>query len=167
MKRFLIATLVLLPLTLAAQIKIAVVNSLEVFNAMPEKIEAEKSLQNHSKQLQQEYLKLQDEFNKKFADYQAVANDKDIAETIRERRLQELNTEDKKIQDFQKSATAEIDKERARLMEPINEKIQTAIESVGETEGCAIVFDTAKTPVAYTGPYTEDITPKVKAHLGL
>lgn len=167
MKRFILSILVALPIMVMAQVKLGVVNSAEVFNIMPEKVAAEKLLQERSAKVKAENDLIQDEFNKKFADYQDIASDATTPETIKERRIQELQKLDNEIQAFQAKEKALLYAYRDELMNPILDKIQKAIEAIGEEEGMSIVFDTAKTPVAYTGPYTEDITPKVKARLGL
>lgn len=165
MKRFILTLLIALPLMAMAQVKIGVVNSVELFNAMPEKVSAEEMLKVRSDKSKQENDLLQADFNKKFADYQEVASDASTPESIKERRIRELQELDKQIREFQQAETVAIETYRNELMSPILTKIQQAIEAVGEEEGLSIVFDTAKTPVAYTGPYTEDITPKVKARL--
>lgn len=165
MKRFILTLLIALPLMAMAQVKIGVVNSVELFNAMPEKVSAEEMLKVRSDKSKQENDLLQADFNKKFADYQEVAADASTPESIKERRIRELQELDKQIREFQQAETVAIETYRNELMSPILTKIQQAIEAVGEEEGLSIVFDTAKTPVAYTGPYTEDITPKVKARL--
>ncbi|MCQ2289029.1 MAG: OmpH family outer membrane protein [Muribaculaceae bacterium] len=167
MKRFILTLLVALPLVAMAQVKLGVVNSADIFNSMPEKIKAEETLKETSDKLQAEYKLMQDEFNKKYANFQTLASDSSTPETIKERRIQELQEADKKIQAFQQGAAQSLEKQRALLLDPIMDMIQKAIEDVGEEEGMSIVFDISKTPVAYTGPYTEDITPKVKVHLGL
>ncbi len=155
------------PLMIMAQTRIGVVNSAEVFNAMPDKVKAEQELQQTSATIKAEVEHMQDEFNTKFADYQEIAADSTIPATIRERRIQELHNLDSEIQSFISRENQNIEQTRNELMEPILAKIQAAIEQVSEEEGMAIVFDTAKVAVAYTGPYTEDITPMVKARLGL
>lgn len=167
MKRIILSLLIALPMMVMAQVKLGVVNSAELFNAMPDRVQAEKMLQQRSEQSRQETTLLQDEFNKKFADYQEIASDVKTPEAIKERRIQELQKLDSEIQAFRHKELEAIEAQRNELMQPILDKIQKAIEAVGEEEGMSIVFDTAKTPVAYTGPYTEDITPKVKARLGL
>lgn len=167
MKRLVFTLLMALPLVMAAQVKLGIVNSQEIFNALPEKVAAENVLQQMSDKYKAENDRIQDDFNKKFAEYQELASDASTPETIKERRIQELQQLDKGIQNYQQEVAQLLDKARDEAMKPILDKIQQAIEAVGEEEGMSIVFDTAKTPVAYAGPYTEDITPKVKARLGL
>ena len=159
--------LALMPLMLMAQAKIAVVNSQELFNLLPEKATAEAQLKALSDKYHAEYELLCGEFDKKYADYQTVAADASMPETIKDRRIQELQESDKKMRDFERRAADDIAAQREALTKPISDKIQAAIRTAGERGGYDLVLDTAVTPVAYTGPNTTDITPMVKTLLGL
>ena len=167
MKRILMIALALMPLMLMAQAKIAVVNSQELFNLLPEKATAEAQLKALSDKYHAEYELLRGEFDKKYADYQTVAADASMPETIKDRRIQELQESDKKMRDFERRAADDIAAQREALTKPISDKIQAAIRTAGERGGYDLVLDTAVTPVAYTGPNTTDITPMVKTLLGL
>ena len=87
MKRILVFILALLPLMLVAQARIGIVNSKEIFDLMPEKATAEAQLKALSDRYHAEHELLQDEFDKKYADYQAIATDQSVPETIKERRV--------------------------------------------------------------------------------
>ena len=167
MKRFLIIAVALLPLMLMAQARIGIVNSQQIFDLMPQKAQAEAQLKKLSDQYHSEYLMLQGEFDKKYADYQTIAADASMPETIKERRVQELQESDKKMREFERHAAEDIAASRAALLQPITDKIQAAIRQAGEQGSFDLVLDTAVTPVAYTGPGTIDITPMVKTLLGL
>lgn len=167
MKKILMIALALMPLMLMAQAKIAVVNSQELFNLLPEKATAEAQLKALSDKYHAEYELLRGEFDKKYADYQTVAADALMPETIKDRRIQELQESDKKMRDFERRAADDIAAQRESLTKPISDKIQAAIRTAGERGGYDLVLDTAVTPVAYTGPNTTDITPMVKTLLGL
>lgn len=167
MKRILMIALALMPLMLMAQAKIAVVNSQELFNLLPEKATAEAQLKALSDKYHAEYELLRGEFDKKYADYQTVAADASMPETIKDRRIQELQESDKKMREFERRAADDIAAQRETLTKPISDKIQAAIRTAGERGGYDLVLDTAVTPVAYTGPNTTDITPMVKTLLGL
>ena len=167
MKRILMIALALLPLMLMAQARIGIVNSQAIFDLMPEKAVAEAKLKALSDQYHAEYELLQREFDKKYADYQTVAADASMPETIKERRVQELQASDKKMQEFERMAADDIATQRKALTQPITEKVQSAIRTAGERGNFDLVLDTAVTPVAYTGPATIDITPMVKTLLGL
>ena len=167
MKRILMIAMALLPLMLAAQARIGIVNSQQIFDLMPEKVAAEAQLKALSDSYHAEYEMLKGEFDKKYADYQIVAADASMPETIKERRVQELQESDKKMRDFERRAADDIAARRAMLTKPLTEKLQEAIRTAGEQGGFDLVLDTAVTPVAYTGPNTIDITEAVKALMGI
>jgi outer membrane protein len=167
MKRLLMIAVALLPLVVAAQAKIGIVNSQQLFDLMPEKAAAETQLKALSDKYHAEYVLLQGEFDKKYADYQTIAADASVPETIKERRIQELQEGDKKLREFEQRAADDMAARREALTRPIADKVQEAIRTVGQQGAFDVVFDTAVTPVAYTGPATVDITPMVKAILGI
>lgn len=157
----------LLPLMLAAQARIGIVNSQQIFDLMPEKAQAEAQLKTMSDRYHAEYELLKGEFDKKYADYQIVAADASMPETIKERRVQELQESDKKMREFERCAADDIAARRAMLTKPLTDKLQAAIRTAGEQGGYDLVLDTAVTPVAYVGPNTTDITPVVKKLMGI
>ena len=167
MKRFIMIAVALMPLMLMAQARIAVVNSQQLFDLMPEKAAAEAQLKAMSDKYHAEYELLRGEFDKKYADYQTIASDAYMPETIRERRVQELQESDKKMREFERKAADDIAAMRTALIKPITDRVQAAILKAGEQGAFDLVLDTAVTPVAYTGPATIDITPMVKTLLGL
>lgn len=167
MKRVLMIAVALLPLMLMAQARIGIVNSQQLFDLMPEKAAAEAKLKALSDKYHSEYELLRGEFDKKYADYQTVAADASMPETIKERRVQELQESDKKMREFERRAADDIAAMRAALTKPITDRVQDAIRKAGEQGAFDLVLDTAVTPVAYTGPATIDITPMVKTLLGL
>ena len=167
MKKFLMIAIALMPLMLMAQARIGIVNSQQLFDLMPEKAAAEAQLKVMSDRYHNEYLMLQNEFDKKYADYQTVASDASMPEAIKERRVQELQESDKKMRDFQKRAADDIAARREALTRPLTDKVQEAIRIAGEQGAFDLVLDTAVTPVAYAGPNTIDLMPVVKNLLGL
>jgi outer membrane protein len=167
MKRLLMIAVVLLPLVVAAQARIGIVNSQQLFDLMPEKAAAEAQLKALRDKYHAEYVLLQGEFDKKYADYQTIASDASMPETIKERRVQELQESDKKMREFERRAADDIAAQRTALTQPIADRVQAAIRKAGEQGAFDLVLDTAVTPVAYTGPATIDITPMVKTLLGL
>ena len=166
-KHILAIALALVPIVMMAQARIGIVNSQEIFDLMPEKAAAEAQLRTVSERYHAEHQRLQDEFDKKYADYQAIAADATVPETIKERRVQELQEGDKKLREFERTVADDLSARREALTRPITDKVQQAIRTVGEQGAFDVVFDTAVTPVAYTGPATVDLTPIVKALLGL
>ena len=162
-----IIAMALLPLMAMAQARIGIVNSQQLFELMPEKAAAEAQLKALSDRYHAEYEMLRGEFDKKYADYQTVAADASTPETIKERRMQELQEGDQKMREFERQAAADLDAKRTALTKPLTDKLQAAIRQAGEQGDFDLVLDTAVTPVAYVGHRAVDITPMVKALLGL
>ena len=162
MKRLFFALFVCLPLLVAAQ-KIAVVDYDAVLNAMPQKAQAEALLQSLSDQYQSEYAMLQDEFNKKYADYQRVANDASIGSAIKERRMQEIQENNRKIDNFMAGVNDDLKKKEAELMQPIKDRISETIHAVGSENGFSVIL--FKNQAAFIGPDVIDITEMVKQRL--
>ena len=162
-----LAAAIAIPMGVTAQQKLATVNVQEIFKAMPETAAAETSLAIASQKYQDEYKRLETEFNQKYADFQSIAEDHDTPSTIKERRMQEIQQNDDKIQKYIADAKADMEKRRSTLQAPIYEKIRATIATVGNEGGYTYVFDVSSTPVAYSGPDAIDITQEVKTRLGL
>ena len=73
-KKILLAVAVALPLSAMAQ-KFGVVDIEAVFTAMPEYTAMQTQLQETSKKYEDEFMKLQEEVNKLYADYQTLEKD--------------------------------------------------------------------------------------------
>lgn len=163
LKKLLLAVMVAAPMCLFAEVKIGTVDTQEVFTLMPELKTAQASLEEVNKKYQTEYKALQEEFNKKLQEYQALA--KDTPETIKQRREQELNELGQKIQTFEQVANQDIQEQQKKLMAPIYEKINTAIKAVGDENGYTYILEDSQ--VIYKNPTANDVTPLVKAKLNL
>lgn len=157
-----------MPMCMTAQIvKIAVVNIQDVYDACPEKVAAQAALSELSQQYKQEYKLMQDDFGKKYADYQRLANDPKVSATIKERRMNEIQDEDDKVKQFLQQVDKELADKKAELNKEIYAKINVAVKAVGEAGDFTYIFDISQTPLAYTGPTAIDLTQLVKERLGL
>lgn len=167
-RKVLLAIAIVLPMCVSAQVtKIAVVNIQEIYNACPEKAAAEKVLTDLSNQYKQEYKLMQDEFGKKYADYQRLANDPKVSATIKERRMQEIQNEDENVKQFLQKVDKELADKKAELNSEIYAKINAALKTVGDAGAFTYIFDVSQTPLAYTGATAIDLTATVKEVLGL
>lgn len=70
-KKLLIALAVMVPTVMFAQ-KFGEVDTEAIFNAMPERATAEEQIAAASKTYEDEFSKLRDEMDKKYAEYQAL-----------------------------------------------------------------------------------------------
>ena len=161
-KKVLLAIMIALPMCLSAQ-KLGVVNTNSVFEVMPEKAQAQTTLETVSKTYEDEFKKLTDELNKKYTEFQNLAAE--TPETIKQRRVQEIQEFEQKIQQFRATAQQELQRQQEQLMAPIEQKIQTAIKAVGAENGFTVILPDM-VPL-YVGTDVVDVTPLVKTKLGI
>lgn len=164
LKKLIIAIMCCLPLTLVAQsLKFGTVNTAEVLAVMPERADAEKQLQDLTKRYEDEFMKLQEDFQKKYQEVQALGDS--VPETIKMRRYEELQTMDQRIQSFRQVAEQDLAKKQEELFIPIQQKLMDAINAVGSENGFTYIFDA--NAAYYKGVGNEDVTPLVKTKLGI
>lgn len=163
-KKLIIAILCCLPLTMVAQtLKFGTINTGEVLTAMPERAAAEQQLQDLTKRYEDEFVKLQEDFQKKYQEVQAMGDT--VPETIKMRRYEELQTMDQRIQSFRQIVEQDLAKKQEELFIPIQQKLMDAINAVGSENGFTYIFDA--NAAYYKGVGNEDVTPLVKAKLGI
>ena len=163
-KKIVIALLLALPMSLFAQ-KFGVVDIEAVLSAMPETKAMQTQLTDTSKKYEDEFQKLQEEVNKLYADFQNIQNDTETPQSIKERRMQEIQELDQKMQQFRATVSQDLSRQQETLMAPIQEKVRQAINTVGKENSMTFIFENIL-PV-YTGTDVQDVTAKVKAKLGL
>ena len=161
-KRLLIALFIAMPMSLFAQ-KFAVINTRQLLEAMPEIKTVTEQMEVASKKYEDEFAKLREEFQKKYEEFQAL--EESTPQTIKDRRMQEMQELDTKIQQFQTTATQDLQRQHQQLMAPIQEKVMQAIQAVGAEEKYTFVFENS-VPI-YSGTDVTDITDTVKTRLGI
>ena len=167
-KRFMLLAITATMMCFAAQAqKFGYINTSEIFNVMPEKATAENTLKSVSDKYETEFKNLQDAFQKKMADYEAADKDATTPQAIKDRHSQELQDDYVKIQNFQQTASQDLQRQQETLLAPITQKLQNAIQAVGAEGGYTFIFDMSSMTILYTGTGAEDITAKVKAKLGI
>ena len=161
--------LLALPMGVFAQnLKFGHINAQEIVSAMPEFAKAQSDIEALDKQLTSELQRTQEEFNKKYQEFQqAIAKDF-LPANIAERRQKELQDMMQRQEQFQQEAQQQMQKAQADAMAPIYKKLDDAIKAVGAAEGVIYIFDLARTPVAYVNESQSiNLTPKVKTQLGI
>lgn len=163
MKKLLFLVLMLLPLSLFAQEKLAYVNSQEIIQAMPEFVEAQKTMEKFNTDYQKELKTLQDEYNKKYSDF--VQQQDSLTDNIKQHRMQELQDIQQRTDLYMQNTQQEAQKKQQDLFNPIQEKVRTAIKAVGDEKGYTYIFDAAN--FLYMGTSATNATAAVKTKLGL
>ena len=167
-KRFMLLAVTATMMCFAAQAqKFGYVNTTEIFNVMPDKATAENTLKSVSDKYETEFKNLQDAFQKKMADYEAADKDASTPQAIKDRHNQELQDDYMKIQNFQQTASQDLQRQQETLLAPITQKLQNAIQAVGAEGGYTFIFDQAAGAIIYTGTNAEDVSASVTVGVGL
>lgn len=162
MRKFLLACLMAFPLALFAQQKVAVVNTSQVMTALAEVKAAETKIQELAKQFDADIKSMQEEYKTKA---ESLAKEQEgLAEAVRNRRLQELQSIEVNIQQSYQAMQEQLQQEQEKLLAPIRTKINASIKKIADAEGVAYVIEA--NILLYTGTAAIDITDKIKADLG-
>ena len=166
MKKILtIAVCAMLAITASAQ-KFGNINMSEVFEAMPEKAQVQKDMEALQAKYETELSKMGDEYQKKVSDY--LAEQEGLEKNIAEARAQEIDQLQQRIQNFREMAAKDLQTQQQNKVAPIIEKINKAIQAVGEKEGFTYIFDLSQGNILYASPsQCIDVLPVVKKELGL
>lgn len=166
LKKIILAVAVALPMLVSAQnVKIGLVDVSSIIPTMPEFATAQNQINEVSKKYDDEYNKLGEEFKRKADEFQNMKEDELPA--IRDRKTRELQDYQQKIQQFEQEAMQSLQKLQNDLLAPIQAKVRTAIEAVGVEGGYTLIQDMNPQVVLYHAAPAVDITPDVKAKLGL
>ena len=164
MKKLIVLLLMILPLgAIAQEVKIAYVKTQEVFMAMPEVSEMEKKLADLNEKYKGELKLMQDEYQKKYADF--IQQQDSLTENIKLRRMQEIQDIQTRMDNFVQMGQQDVQKQQQDLLIPIQQKLQDAIKAVGDEKGYTYIIDPAA--LLYTGSNAVDATPLVRTKLGL
>ena len=152
-------------LTASAQAKFGHVNTQEIMQVMPEYATARTEIENLAKQYEADLKSMQDEFQKKYEDYQK--NGATLPDNIKQRREQELQDMDNKIRQSYQDNQQALAKAQQEKMQAITAKVLEAIKSVGDAGGYIYIMDTASGIPFISTTLSKDVTADVKAKLGL
>lgn len=166
MKKLIALLLMLLPfagVVNAQEVKIAFVNTQEVFMALPEVADMQKKLEDLNAKYKKELETMQGEYQKKYSDF--IAQQDSLTENIKVRRMQEVQDMQQRMDNFVQVAQQDVAKQQQDLLTPIQQKIQDAIKAVGAEKGYTYIIDPQV--LLYQGSNAIDATQFVKAKLGL
>ncbi len=164
-KIMLFAVCAFLAMTASAQ-KFGNINMGEVFESMPERAVVQKEMEELQAKYETELSKMGDEYQKKVNDY--LAEQDKLEKNIAEARAQEIDQLQQRIQNFREMAAKDLQTQQQSKVAPIIEKINKAIQAVGEKEGFTYIFDLSQGNILYASPsQCVDVLPLVKKELGL
>ncbi|MFT3992743.1 MAG: OmpH family outer membrane protein [Dysgonomonas sp.] len=145
--------------------QIAFINSVDILEAMPEKVDASKKINSLNDKYKAELKVMQNDYNKKYSDFISYQNS--MADNIRLRRMQELTELEKHINEFMEVAQNDINDQERQLVEPLRQRLKSVIYQVGLEQGFVCIYDLANPSIVFVTPDAADITPLVKQKLGI
>ena len=163
-KKFIAALVIALPMCVSAQ-KFGIVDPEAILPLMPQYQEADAKIAEVSKKYEAEFTKLREEQEKKYAEFQELNAQADTPQSIKERRMQEIQETDQKVQQFVQTAQQDLQRQQQQLMQPVQAALLDAIQAVGQEQGMTFIFPLGMD--LYHGTDVQDLTPLVKAKLGL
>lgn len=122
-----------------AQEKIAHISVIELVTAMPEYKSAQSEIEKLGKTYETDYKAMVTELQNKMKRYETEAPTKTDEENAK--RMQEVQTDQQNIQQYQLQAQQDLGKKEAELMKPIQEKAKAAILKVAKAQGIQYVLD--------------------------
>ena len=168
LKKLLIFFIALAPIALVAQdLKLAYINSQEVFAAMPELSGIETQLTEKQEQITKNGQALIEEYNKKAEEFET--NSATASDALKQDQMAQLQSIQQRYQMFLQNSQQEMDQLQQQLLGPVNQKISDAIQAIGAANNYTFVFDVSnmQSPIVYTHPTAINITQEVKTRLGI
>ncbi len=161
-KKAALVALVLGTFAFANAQKIAHIELDSLVSMMPETKTAKEVAQAYWKDLEKTVISMDNEFQTKYNDY--LTNQATMSELVRKTKEEELQSLQRRIEEFKQQAQADYQKKSAELTQPIMDKAKKGIEAVSKEGGYKYVLDTSAGNILYADP-AEDILLAVKKKL--
>ncbi|MGC6438314.1 MAG: OmpH family outer membrane protein [Flavobacteriaceae bacterium] len=147
MKQFkqllLIATFILAGgISTQAQSKVAHIDTQELVESMPEMKSAKSELEKLAKTYETDIQAMATELQNKIKQYDAESSTKTDEENGK--RLQEVQSMEQSIRQYQAQAQQDLQKKELELLKPITEKAKNAILKVGNAQGFDYILDSSQ-----------------------
>lgn len=141
LKSLLIAALICIGVSQAAnaQAKVAHINVEELMTTMPDYKSANTQLEKIAKTYDTDYRTMVQEYQTKLDKY--GKEESTVTAAVNESRTKEVQDMAQRIQQFQQTATKELQQKREDILKPVMEKARTAIQKVAKAKGYQYVLD--------------------------
>lgn len=111
-----------------------------IFAQMPDSKTIENQLQTLSTQLRKQYDAKYTEFQTKLKTYQDNVNSPNIPDAVKQNSARELEQLQANLQKLQEDSQSELEKRRAALLGPVQEKVGKTIEDVAKENGYSLIL---------------------------
>jgi outer membrane protein len=134
----------------AQNVKIGVVDVEVMLKDMPEAINADKKLKDLGTKWQDTLINMKKDFDDRIQKYQKQKSLMTADQQSKEEEtLQNLQTQLMRYQDQKFGQNGELNQTREKFLDPIREKIKSAIQKVAKEEGITLVLDKTNSAVLY------------------
>jgi outer membrane protein len=148
-----------------AKSKLGHVNTKQLWELMPERVEADEKLLALEKELSQFIKQEQETF---FVGVQKFQKDSaSLSDLVMKQTYNKLLQQQEVINSLPEQANQELYKKQQELYAPILKKMQDAIDAVSVKYGFDYIVDSGQGHLVYVKNTDDDILPLVKEHLGL
>ncbi len=133
-----------------------------LISLMPETKTAQDAAQAYLKDLEKIVTSMQAELETKYNDY--MTNQASFSDLVKKTKEEELQSLNKRIEDFRQQAQTDYQRKYQELSKPIYDKAKSAVDAVAKDAGYKYVLDTSTGLVLYSEP-ADDILNLVKKKL--
>ncbi|MCF0190693.1 MAG: OmpH family outer membrane protein [Marinilabiliaceae bacterium] len=159
-----IVALLIATISIEAQnLKFAHIDSQKLVAQLDEFKQAQQKMDTESNKIREQMQTMQTEFQTKYNDYVTKADS--LPEVVRQVREQELQEMQQRIQVMQQAAGQSLQQMEAKLLQPIMDKIQTAIDEVGKEQGFIYIYNLSSQVILYHSEQSVDAEPLILAKL--
>ncbi|MBR5610772.1 MAG: OmpH family outer membrane protein [Bacteroidales bacterium] len=150
----------------AQELKFGHVNMQEVIFLMDEMDSAQVVLEKYSRELQETFVSMQNEFQTKVNNYEQMSANWTPA--VVQAKTQELESMQQRLQQFQASAQQDLQAKQQELLTPIQAKAFEAVETMGKANGFVYIFDISAGSVCFVNDaISVDVTEMLKKALNI
>lgn len=132
---------------------------------MPERTVAETEFNKFQAELEEILGEMQKDYQAKLAEFEALGTDaSDIKKNAKIAEIQDIQS---RIQNYQQTASQQVQQKQGELLQPVFDKAKKAIEEVAKEKGLIYVFDVSAGTILYKSNESIDVLPLAKAKLGI
>ena len=151
----------------AAQQKFACVNTDYVLRNVPDYANAQKRLDKYVEDWTKELSEKQSEIETLRAEYEQESYL--LPDNLKKRRQDEIKSKEQELRELQQQRFGpggDLDKKRAELLKPVQDRVYAAIERIAQEKNSGFVFDKAGSPAVLFANKKFDISDDVLESLG-
>ena len=146
------------------KVKLGHIDFATLYSMMPGLDSVKVIFEDYNKGVQDQFAAMQTELETKYNDY--VANAEGLSDIIRSTKEAEINDLRSRMEQFEQTATQDLQNKELDLTTPIIEKAKAAVESVATENGYSYIFNSTEGLLLYAEP-SDNIMDLVKAKLGI